>query len=90
MLDPIPMGAFDPVGEFMLLRQTFINNQAINDVLLQRMVHIHQDMGWNIPLENIAPAHQDEGQLHVEAPIDQAEEILASPPKDIFNDAEDD
>jgi hypothetical protein len=47
-------------------------------------------MGWNIPMENFAPAHEDEDQLDVEAPINQVEEILAAPPNDIFNDAEDD
>jgi hypothetical protein len=38
------------------------------------MVQIHQDMEWNIPLENVALAHQDEGQPDVVAPIGQVEE----------------
>jgi hypothetical protein len=50
------LGIFDPVEEFMLLCQTFINYQALNEVILNRMVQIHQDMGWNIPVENFAPA----------------------------------
>jgi hypothetical protein len=90
MLGPIPLGVFDPIWEFMLLRQTFINNQALNEVILNRMVQIHQDMGWNIPMENFAPAHEDEDQPEVDAPIDQAEEIPEAPPMDIFIDDEDD
>lgn len=90
MLGPILVGVFDPVGEFMLLRQTFINNQALNDVILNRMVQIHQDIGWNIPMENFSPAHEDDDQPDVEAPINLAEEILTAPTKDIFSDAEDD
>jgi hypothetical protein len=90
MLGPIPLGVFEPVGEFMLLHQTFINNQALNEVILNRMVQIHQDMGWNIPMENFAPAHEDEDQPEVDAPIDQAEEIPEAPPMDIFIDDEDD
>jgi len=90
MLGPVPLGVFDPVGEFMLLQQTFINNQALNEVILNRMVQIHQDMGWIIPMEDIAPAHNDEAQPDVVAPIDQAEEIPTAPPKDIFSDTADD
>jgi hypothetical protein len=41
MLGLVPLGVFDPVGEFMLLCQTFINNQALNEVILYRMVQIH-------------------------------------------------
>lgn len=41
-------------------------------------------------MENFAPAHEDVDQPEAEAPIDQAEEILAVPPMDIFNDDEDD
>jgi hypothetical protein len=26
MLGPIPLGVFDPIGEFMLLQQTYFNN----------------------------------------------------------------
>jgi hypothetical protein len=73
----------------MLLRQTFINNQALNEVILNRMVQIHQDMGWNISMENFGSAHEDEDQSKAEAPINQAEEIPAAPHMDIFNDDED-
>jgi hypothetical protein len=38
MLRPIPLGMFDPIGEFMLLQHTYINNQALNEVILNRMV----------------------------------------------------
>jgi hypothetical protein len=72
MLGPVPLGVFDPVGEFMLLRQTFINNQALNEITLNRMVQIHQDMGWHIPMGDFSPAHEDEDQPEEEAPIDQA------------------
>jgi hypothetical protein len=47
-------------------------------------------MGWNISMENFAPAHEDEDQPEAEAPINQAEEIPAAPPMDIFNDDDDD
>jgi hypothetical protein len=43
-------------------------------------------MGWNIPMENFAPAHDDEDQPDLEAPINQEKEILAAPPTDIFSD----
>jgi hypothetical protein len=88
ILGPVPLGVFDPVREFMLLRQNFINNQALNEVILNRMVQIHQDMGWNIPIENFDPAHEDEDHSEAEAPIDQPEEIPAALPLDIFNDDE--
>jgi hypothetical protein len=90
MLGPVPLGVFDPVGEFMLLRQTFIYNQALNEVILNRMVQIHQDMGRHIPMEDFAPAHEDKDQPEAEAPIDQAEEIPKATPMDIFIDDEDD
>lgn len=38
VLRPIPLGVFDPVGEIMLLQQTYFNNQALNEVILNRMV----------------------------------------------------
>jgi hypothetical protein len=41
-------------------------------------------------MEDIAPAHDDEAQPDVVVPVDQAEEILATPPKDIFSDTTDD
>jgi hypothetical protein len=41
MLGPVLVGVFDPVEEFMLLWQTFINNEALNDLILNRMVQIH-------------------------------------------------
>jgi hypothetical protein len=54
------------------------------------MVQIHQDMGWDIPMENVALAHEDVDQPDAEAPINQAEEVPAAPPKDVFSDAKDD
>jgi hypothetical protein len=88
-LGPIPLGVFDPVGEFMLLQQTYFNNQALNEIILDRMAQIHHEMGWDIPMEDVAleEEHQPEEE---EAPFDQAEEILAAPPMDIFTDDEDD
>jgi hypothetical protein len=88
-LGPIPLGVFDPVGEFMLLQQTYFNNQALNEIILDRMAQIHHEMGWDIPMEDFAPKdeHQPEEE---EAPFDQAEEIPAAPPMDIFTDDEDD
>jgi hypothetical protein len=59
-------------------------------VILNRMVQIHQDMGWDIPMENVALAHEDVDQPDAEAPINQAEEVPAAPPKDVFSDAKDD
>jgi hypothetical protein len=87
-LGPIPLGVFDPVGEFMLLQQTYFNNQALNEVILDRMAQIHHEMGWDITMENFSP--EDENQLEAEAPFDQAEEIPAAPPMDIFIDDNDD
>jgi len=88
MLGPIPLGVFDPVGEFMLLQQTYFNNQALNEVILDRMAQIHHEMGWIIPMENFAP--EDENPPEAEAHFDQAGEIPAAPPMDIFIDDEDD
>jgi len=88
MIGPIPLGVFDPVGEFMLLQQTYFNNQVLNEVILNRMAQIHHDMGWDIPMENFDP--EDEDQPEAEASIDQAEEIHVAPPMDIFFDDEDD
>jgi hypothetical protein len=87
-LGPIPLGVFDPVGEFMLLQQTYFKYQALNEVILDRMAQIHHDMGWDIPMENFSL--EDENLPEAEAPFDQAEEILAAPPMDIFIDDEDD
>jgi len=73
------------LGEFMLLQQTYFNNQALNEViLLNRMVQIHHDMGWDIPMENFDP--EDEDQPEAEALIDQAEDIHKAAPMDIFID----
>jgi len=87
-LGPIPLGVFDPVGEFMLLQQTYFNYQALNEVILDRMAQIHHEMGWDIPMENFAP--EDENQPEEETPFDQAEEIPEAPPMDIFIDDDDD
>lgn len=72
----------------MLLQQTYFNNQALNEVILDRMTQIHHEMGWDIHMENFSP--EDENQPEAEAPFDQAEEIPAAPPMDIFIDDEDD
>jgi hypothetical protein len=37
MRGPIPMGVFDPIGEFVFLQQTLYNNQAMDEIILQRM-----------------------------------------------------
>jgi hypothetical protein len=52
------------------------------------MAQIHHEMGWDIPMENFSP--EDENPPEAEAPFDQAEEIPAAPPMDIFTDDEDD
>jgi hypothetical protein len=88
MIGPIPLGVFDPIGEFMLLQQTYFSNQALNEVILDRMAQIRHDMGWDIPMENFDP--EDENQPEAEALFDQAEEIPTVPPMDIFIDDEDD
>jgi hypothetical protein len=54
-------------------------------------------MGWDIPLEDFAPAQPDEGQLDVPnmeqrkilAPIEHWEEISASPLESVFSNTKD-
>jgi hypothetical protein len=61
------------------------------------MTQIYLDMGWDIPLEDIAPAQPDEGQLDVLnmeqpvilAPIEHWEEISASPLESVLNNTKD-
>jgi hypothetical protein len=45
MLGPIPIGMFDPIGEFVFLQQSLYNNQAMNEMILQRMTQIYVAMG---------------------------------------------
>lgn len=72
----------------MLLQHTYFNNQALNEVILDRMAQIHHEMGWDIPIKNFAP--EEEHQPEEEAPFDQAEEIPAAPPMEIFVDDDED
>jgi hypothetical protein len=63
MLGPIPMGVFDPLGELVFLQQTLFNNQTMNEMFVQRMTQIYMTMGWDFPIEGIAPAPEEEINL---------------------------
>jgi hypothetical protein len=55
----------------------------MNQMILQRMTQIYVTMGWNFPLEGIAPASNEEDQP--EESVEHALVILASPPESVFS-----